>query len=206
MVPWRAIWRGGHREGEGKGWQGPADILAELEKHPFPKPGSLTVAPTGVKMGPVASDRFIVLDPMGPFETAAEFYTAFAQKYLTLIADGQIYAEYPVDAYLVYRFLRDNIAQLLEDDRVEADGVPAEDSSLKHVDDKGDHLLEGEDLNITGIIDWQMTRFVPRREVFRPSLVSADMNALCNGGVSVSLDNFLLGTAHAKRGGGLTIP
>lgn len=75
-----------------------------------------------------------------------------------------------------------------------SDCEPTQDFFLKHVD---------EDLNITGIVEWQMSRFVPHREAFGLSLVSADMDALCNGGVSISLDDFLLGSAHAKRGGGL---
>jgi hypothetical protein len=53
---------------------------------------------------------------------------------------------------------------------------------LKHVDDYGDHILVDEQLNITGIIEWQMARVVPRQETFGPSLVTADMNALYNGG------------------------
>lgn len=73
---------------KGKICKGLADILAELERHPFPKAGSLTLASSGVKISPVASDRFLVLDPAGPFDAAAEYYTAFAEYYLSLIADG----------------------------------------------------------------------------------------------------------------------
>jgi aminoglycoside phosphotransferase (APT) family kinase protein len=56
---------------------------------------------------------------------------------------------------------------------------------LKHVDDHGGHLLLDDEDNITGIIDWQMARVVPRDEAFGPSLISVDMSALCRGNVSL---------------------
>jgi hypothetical protein len=71
---------------------------------------------------------------------------------------------------------------------------------LKHVDDKGDHLLVDEELNITGIIDCQMARIVRRREAFEPSLVTADMRALCQGKVSLSPSDLMLAVILQKRG------
>lgn len=77
--------------------------------------------------------------------------------------------------------LKDTAApQLVERDTDNT--ILPEQFSLKHVDDKGDHLLIDEDFSIAGAIDWQMARLVPRREAFGPSLVTADMNALCWGG------------------------
>lgn len=71
---------------------------------------------------------------------------------------------------------------------------------LKHVDDKGDHILVDKQLNITGIIDWQMARIVPRHEAFGPSLVTADMNALCNGKFSLSPSDLVLADMLRRRG------
>lgn len=171
-----------------KVWGGLAGIMAELETYPFTKAGSLHVehpsdAPS---ISSIASDRFVCLDPYGPFEASAEYYTAWAEQYLTLIADGQLYPQFPVEAYLVYRFLQENTTQLSE---------PDDKFYLKHVDDKGDHLLVDDDLNITCIIDWQMARVVPRREAFGLSLVSADMRTLCDGDVSLSAEDVALGDA-----------
>jgi aminoglycoside phosphotransferase (APT) family kinase protein len=141
-----------------------------------------------------ASDRFVCLYPYGPFETSAAYYTAWAEQYLALIADGQLYPQFPIEAYLVYRFLQDNATQLSD----------SEDKFfLKHVDDKGDHLMVDEDLNITGIIDWQMARIVPRREAFALSLVSADMRALCDGNVSLSTKDIALSNALREKESGL---
>lgn len=123
-----------------KVWKGLAEIFAELEKHPFTKAGSLCVeSPDDLpSVSATASDRFVCLDPYGPFETSAAYYTTWAEQYLALIADGQLYPQFPVEAYLVYRFLQDNADQLSD----------SEDKFfLKHVDDKGDHLMVDEDLN-----------------------------------------------------------
>ncbi|KAI0910894.1 hypothetical protein F4823DRAFT_587987 [Ustulina deusta] len=171
-----------------KVWSALADILDELEKHPLLKAGSLCFQSSSIDVSAVASDRFVVLTPEGPFDASISSYAAFAEQYLTLIADGQLYTEYPVGAYLVYRFLKDTEVQ-----------VP-EKCFLKHVDDRGDHLLVDENLNITGIIDWQMARVVPRREDFGPSLVTADMSALCGGKVSIGADDVALAGALSGRG------
>lgn len=160
-----------------KVWSGLADILIELEKHPFPKAGSLCLQSSEIEVSAVASDRLLVLTPTGPFTTSTAYYAAFAEQYLELIVDGQLYTEYTINAYLVYRFLKDNATQLASQE----ENQMTERFYLKHVDDKGDHILVDEQLNITGIIDWQIARIVPRHEAFRPSLVTADMNALCNG-------------------------
>ncbi|PNY29726.1 Uncharacterized protein TCAP_00357 [Tolypocladium capitatum] len=141
--------------------------------------------------------RFVVLTPEGPFDNSIAYYTAFAEQYLTLIVDGQLYAEYPVDAYLTYRFLKDNAAQLAQQS---AETQTPEKFFLKHVDDKGDHLLVDENLNITGIIDWQMARVVPFREAFGPSLATADMSSLCGGKVSLSVDDVAFAGALEERG------
>jgi len=134
----------------------------------------------------LASDRFVCLHPYGPFETSAAYYAAWTEQYLALIADGQLYPQFPVEACLVYRFLQDNASQLTDSEN---------EFFLNHVDDKGDHIMVDEDMNITGIIDWQMARVVPRREAFALSLVSADMHALCDGIVSLSANDVVFGNA-----------
>lgn len=187
-------------DGEGdtaKVWTSLAGILTELGKHAFPRAGSLSVeSPDDLpSVSAAASDRFVCLDPYGPFETSEAYYTAWVEQYLSLIADGQLYPQFPVEAYLVYRFLGDVAAPQLSD----SEG----DFFVKHVDDKGDHLLVDKDLNITGIIDWQMARIVPRREAFGLSLVSADMRALCGGKVALSQEDVALGSAMREKSSGL---
>lgn len=151
-------------------------------------------------MTAAASDRFGVFTPegLGPFDSSLAYYTAFAEQYLALIAEGQVCTEYPVDAYLTYRFLKDKAAPQLAQPSPK---VPkSEKFFLKHVDDKGDHLLVDENLNVTGIIDWQMARVVPLREAFGPSLVTADIKSLCDGKVSLSDDDIALADALQEKG------
>lgn len=171
-----------------KVWKGLADIFAELEKYEFHQAGSLYVESLEDKpsVSAAASDRFVCLDPWGPSKTSADYYSTWAEQYLVLIADGQLYSEFPIEAYLVYQFLKDNATQLSDHEDV---------FFLKHVDDKGDHLMVDKDYNITGIIDWQMARIVPRREAFALSLISADMRALCEGNVSRSAKDHELSQA-----------
>lgn len=108
--------------------------------------------------------------------------------HLRLIADGQIYTEYPKEACIFYGLLRDRVAPAL------AESVGSTEASffLKHVDDKGDHILIDGEYNITGIIDWQFSRFVPASEAFGPSLFTAELNKLCGGETGLSQDDRLL--------------
>lgn len=71
-------------------WRAVADILDELAKHPFQQAGSLLIDPLNnlPAVSAVASDRFICLDPYGPFETSGAYYAAWAEQHLELIADG----------------------------------------------------------------------------------------------------------------------
>ncbi|KAK3897115.1 hypothetical protein C8A05DRAFT_48141 [Staphylotrichum tortipilum] len=169
-----------------------------LEKHPFPLAGSLHVDDPHdtPSISATASDRFVCLYPHDPFETSAAYYTSWAEQYLALIADGQRYPQFPVEAYLVYRFHKNCAAQL-------ADGEDV--FFLKHVDNKGDYLFVDQDHNITGIIDWQMARVVPRLKAFALSLVSADMQSLCDAIFSVGERDLALAKAGGEKGSGLVL-
>jgi aminoglycoside phosphotransferase (APT) family kinase protein len=188
-------WTGeGTKEQKAKVLSGLASILNEVAQHPFTKAGSLVPhASTLSRVSAVASDRFLALTHDGPFDDAESYYASFAEQYLALICGRQLYTEYPVDAYLVYRFLKDNVSQLASRD---ANG--SGEFFLKHVDDKGDHILIDENFNITGIIDWEMARTVPRSEAFGPSLVTADMNDLCAGKVCLTENDQILARELGK--------
>jgi aminoglycoside phosphotransferase (APT) family kinase protein len=142
----------------------------------------------------MTSDRFVCLYPYRPFGTSEAYYTAWAEQYLSLIVDGQLYPQFPVEAYLVYRFLQDKATQLSDTE---------DEFFLKHIDHKGDHLMVDEDLNISGIIDWQMARIVPRREAFALSLVSADLSALREHDISLSTKDVALSNVLHEKGSGL---
>ena len=142
-----------------------------------------------------ASDHLLDLTPTGPFSTNIKYCTVFAEQYLELISDGQLYTEYLFEAYLTYRFLRGNVGKM-----VSLANEQEEKFYLKHVDNKGDHLLVNGHLNITEIINWQMARVAPAREACEAFLMTTEMNALCNGKVSLSTDDVALADKLRKKG------
>lgn len=74
---------------------------------------------------------------------------------MPLIADGQLFASFPVNAYLVFLFLKSQILAFAAN--LDPDSSAAtKHLYIKHVDDKGDHLMVNDELNIIGIMDWRM--------------------------------------------------
>ncbi|KAI5777588.1 hypothetical protein EDC01DRAFT_697977 [Geopyxis carbonaria] len=188
---------GGDADADGRKriWDGLAEILIELRRHPFKRAGSLQPrGDGGVEVGAAASDRFILIDPHGPYDSAAAYYAGFVEQYLALIASHQLFTKYPVNAYLIFAFLREKIPDVC--------GADAGEFFLKHVDDKGDHLLVDEEGHITGVIDWQMARVVPAAEAFGPSLVTADMGDIDEGRSRLTADDEALAESLRAKGAG----
>lgn len=184
-------------------WNGLADILIELQRHPFSKAGSLLLgsSPSEPIVSAVASERFLVQTPSGPFDTASDYYTAFVEQTLALIAEGQLFTSFPVNAYLVFSFLKSQALALAAEPGHNSAGT-TEHFYLKHVDDKGDHLMVDDELNITGVIDWQMARVVPASEAFGPSLVTAEMGDLYDGVSSLTIHDHALARILKAKGAG----
>lgn len=170
-----------------------ADILIEISKKPLPLIGSLVMKNDHLDVSAVASNRFVALDTYGPFQSMLDYISSIIEQYMDLIADGQLYPEYPLEAFVFYFFLREN------NDTLVASDIPGQ-FFLKHVDDKGDHLLVDEDFNITGIIDWQFARTVPAAEAFGPSYITADLASLYSSNTNVTDDDRLLAQALKDRG------
>lgn len=198
--PWNQQGPRGKRTADDKDkervWDGLAGILIELKKHPFPQAGSLLPgsSPSEPIISATASERFLVLSPSGPFDTSRDYFAAFIEQNMALIADGQLFTSFPVNAYLVFLFLKVQIDSLVD---YTHPNVRAEQFYIKHVDDKGDHLMVDDELNVVGIIDWQMARLVPASEAFGPSLVTANMNDIYDGVSSLTVHDHAL--AHALR-------
>lgn len=200
------LWNGQGRQGRksanmedrAKVWEDLADILIELKRHPFPKACSLQIQDTDSKIVPsvIASDRFLVLDLSGPYETALDYYSGFVEQNMELISDGQLFPDFPVNAYFVFLFMKESIPNLLE----KTSPQPKREFYLKHIDDKGDHLMVDDDLNITGVIDWQMALTVPANEAFGPSLVIADMNRIYGGISCLTTDDLTLAQCLREKG------
>ena len=175
-------------------YEGVAKMMIELSKWPLSKACSLVPPNSGEKhaepvIGGIAGLRSKIVPPLGPFDTAEEFYSAIISEHLNLIANGKLYTEMAVEAYLAYAILQDHVSELLP--------LPLQGSSinavfetqragreelffLTHIDAKGDHILISPRGEISGIIDWQGARFAPFTEAFGPSLFTADLHSLYN--------------------------
>ncbi|KAJ5778495.1 hypothetical protein N7520_001741 [Penicillium odoratum] len=170
-----------------------AEVLIEFSKHPLPLAGSLVIKDDEVIVGPVARNRFVALETYGPLDTALEYLISISEQHLDLIADGQLYPDYPVEGFLFFHLVRQNIQSLVSKD------LPRQ-FFLKHVDDKGDHLLVDENFNITSIIDWQFARAVPASEAFGPSYITADLMSLYGSNTGVTGDDHDLATDLRDKG------
>ena len=174
-------------------------ILTLLSRHPFDKIGSLTLDKHGsVVVGPVAGDRTGTLSRVGPFHDASSYYVAWVEEYLRLIASRQLFARFSSDVCLMFKSLRE-LATSGKCNTFEK-ALDSGPFYLKHMDDKGDHIMVDDDFNITGITDWSFARVVPAYEAFGPSLVTADMDALYSGRTGLSQNDKMLADALEASG------
>ncbi|KAK1765081.1 methylglyoxal reductase (NADPH-dependent) [Phialemonium atrogriseum] len=172
-----------------------ANILIAISHLPGKQASSLLPHGEKTKEAAIASDRFLSLGKHGPFADPLEYFTSIADLHLDLIADGQLHPEYPREAFLFYRLLKNRAASALASAAASTGGF-----FLKHVDDKGDHLLVDENHDITAVIDWQFARLFPACEAFGPSLVTADMGSLYGGSAGISTDDRFLAESLRLKG------
>ncbi|KAK2599071.1 hypothetical protein QQS21_005477 [Conoideocrella luteorostrata] len=174
-------------------------IFTMLSRHPFDRIGSLTLGKDEtIQIGPVMGDRTGTLSCLGLFQDATSYYVAWVNELLRLIASRQIFARFSSHAYMMFKYLGELAADgSCNGFEAELDAGPY---FLKHMDDKGDHILVDEDFNMTGIIDWSFARLVPAYEAFGPSLVTANMSDVFSGRLGLSDRDHLLADALEARG------
>lgn len=174
-----------------------AEILIEISKLPVPAAGSLISRVGQTSVSKIASNRFVHLDLSGPFFTTSDYFVAISDQYLDLVADGQVHSQYPTEAFAFYSLARRE-ARVFE----RSTTVNPEEFFLKHVDDKGDHLLLDDQGIITGIIDWQFARFVPAIEAFGPSYLTANLGWLYSSNTGITTLDKQLAAELRQRGAG----
>lgn len=177
-----------------------ANYLAELSKHPVSSIGSFAMVNNQPEISAVASNRFVALGTYGPFTSSLDYITSIIEQYMDLIADGQLHHKHSLEAFLFYYFLRENKDRLMSDGHPDDNPEQQQQFFIKHVDDKGDHLLIDDDYNVTGIIDWQFVRVVPATEAFGPSYVTADLGSLYSSSTGLSADDRLFAGALRSQG------
>ena len=139
-----------------------ADVYLELERHPFPLSGFLTLQVSGVTAetngNQVKVSSFAQLpcfetpeQGLGPFQTLEAAYTAIIHQQMQTLANHEV-SSLPLDNYLTFLWRLKVLPKFV------ANSVSREGPFyLKHYDDKGDHILVDEEHNITGVIDWEFT-------------------------------------------------
>lgn len=128
-----------------------ADIYLELEKHPFPRVGSI-FEPDG-QVGPFAQTRYFQApeQSLGPFVNLQDTYTAIIKQQQQGISDLE-FTRFPLDNYLAFSWRLEHLPELLS-----TSGSPSGPFYLRHGEDKGDHILIDNEYNITAIIDWEFS-------------------------------------------------
>ena len=114
---------------------------------------------------------------------APDMYTAFAKQQIHFILDEELYVDDPVTAILVYRYLLDIMPTIIPEAMDGADQV-----YLKHMDDKGDHILVDDDLNIVGVVDWEWAQTMPKRLAFSAPFFLLDVGLYFSGRNELSSD------------------
>ncbi|KAI3291268.1 hypothetical protein DTO002I6_6101 [Penicillium roqueforti] len=137
-----------------------ADILCTIYKYPIDQIGALSLQPDcTICIGPIVGDRSGTFSQIGPFSNAREYYTTWAEKYLEMICDHQLFTPYSVNAYLIFKYLKE-LAQQGQWNAFES-SIDNGPFFSEHMDDKSDHILVDKDYNVTGVIDWTFARAVP---------------------------------------------
>jgi hypothetical protein len=176
-----------------------ADIAIELRKHPFDKMGSLENS-REVEVGPLARESLTDFNgsrmlPLGPYSSLAGYHTTSVQLIMDLILREEMYAQRPIDAYLIHRFLLGLIPHV----------VPLQDSNrqsfyLKHADDKGDHILVDGNHNITAILDWEWAYTAPEALAFNSPIGILPVAEFYDGRNTLGKEEKWLAEAFEERG------
>ncbi|EGX89900.1 Protein kinase-like domain [Cordyceps militaris CM01] len=209
-------WQGATAAQRSKIVQQLADIMLEIERHPFSQLGSLidSQATSGGETGATSTQSAIQVrglakhstsksgingGPLGPFRSSALAFRAQVEAYLGMIYRGEIgTAGNAVDVFLAHRFRLDNAAE----DRVWGhDANPASERFyLKHADDKGDHILVSADFDIVGIIDWEWCATASKAEAFASPCMMWPVAAFYDGSNALADEERLLAGALREKG------
>ncbi|KAG5633925.1 hypothetical protein H0H81_004381, partial [Sphagnurus paluster] len=139
-----------------------AQLYLTLEHHSFDRAGSIYPEDTvGAFADPIAyevDDDQIRL--LGPFDTLREHLDQTIRLYLRLIEASEWAVDDPISSFLIYRSLLDAYPHIL------GDLLDSNQFYLRHQDDKGDHILVNDRLDIVGIIDWEWSKVVAKLFAF----------------------------------------
>ncbi|KAG6047686.1 hypothetical protein E4U39_000208 [Claviceps sp. Clav50 group G5] len=194
-----------------------ADIMLEIERHPFDQLGSL-IATTELSSGEATQEAAVESQiqvgaladcstfrsgdggmPLGPFRSSEEAFRAIVEANMRMVVTGEIGdAEQALDILLAHRFRLDLL------DKVSKQTATAEKGSeqffLKHADDKGDHILVNTEFDIVGIIDWEWCQTASREDAFSSPQMMWPVGAFYDGSNELTEEELLLARVFRERG------
>ncbi|KAG6004502.1 hypothetical protein E4U43_000726 [Claviceps pusilla] len=177
-----------------------AEIMLEIERHPFEQLGSLVAAASDSQMqlGGLAQHSTCRSGDggkaLGPFRSSRDAFRALVEAHLRMIAAGEIgTADNALDVFLAHRFRLDLLDQVSESNG-------GERFFLKHADDKGDHILVNADFDIVAIIDWECCSTTSRQEAFSSPCMMWPVAAFYDGSNELAQEELLLARVFRERG------
>ncbi|KAG6141683.1 hypothetical protein E4U28_002950 [Claviceps purpurea] len=194
-----------------------ADIMLEIERHPFDRVGSLifttefssrearqeAAVESQIQVGALADESIFRSGdgglPLGPFRSSKEALFATVQAHSRMIVAGEIgSAENVLDLLLAYRFRLDVLDKVSEQTATPEKG--GEQFFLKHMDDKGDHILVNDDFDIVGIVDWEWCKTASREEAFSSPRMMWPVGPFYDGSNELTEEELLLARVFRERG------
>ncbi|KAG6013426.1 hypothetical protein E4U54_006758 [Claviceps lovelessii] len=177
-----------------------AEIMLEIERHPFEQLGSLVaaVSDSQMQLGGLAQHSTCRSGdggrPLGPFRSSRDAFGALVEAHLRMIAAGEIgTADNAPDVFRAHRFRLDLVDQVSESNG-------GERFFLKHADDKGDHILVNADFDIVAIIDWEWCGTTSRQEAFSSPCMMWPVAAFYDGSNELAEEELLLARVFRERG------
>ncbi|KAG5984966.1 hypothetical protein E4U55_002373 [Claviceps digitariae] len=188
-----------------------AEIMLEIERHPFNQLGSLITTATS---GETTLDTTVITQigglaqhstfksgeggrPLGPFHSSQDAFRALIEAYLQMIVAGELgTAENALDIFLAHRFRLDILARVSEQTTTDS----SERFFLKHADDKGDHILVNADFDIVGIIDWEWCSTTSKQDAFSSPCMMWPVAAFYDGSNELTDEETLLARVFQECG------
>lgn len=176
-----------------------ADIYLELERHPLQMTGSIVPSNVDSNQPEVAAFAQVPWfktpeEPLGPFSTLREAYTAILNQQLYTISIHEI-TSLPIDNFLAFMWQLATIDTLIDSSTSRSGPF-----YLKHQDDKGDHILVDDNYNITGIIDWEFASAEAKELAFSSPCMMWPVGTFYEGHNDLSKDEICFADILASRG------
>lgn len=176
-----------------------ADIFIVLKQHPFPLIGSLE--PETLTVGPIVGQETYDVDDggriqsLGPFKSALDYRKAQVQQQLDFLIRRETWKDRATDGYLAFQYLSENVPAFVHYEQTKYPQF-----YLKHMDDKGDHILVDSSNNIVAIIDWEFAQTSTPSEAFAAPLFLIDVTAYYDGKNDLSEDEALWASILEQKG------